>query len=138
MSNTARRSNAVYFLFWLIIKRDGGRLRRTKFEVVWKPVLCFQTASNLCKILKLPNRRHSRAGGNLVGVKSMFCPFKAFCIGKDSRLRGNDGCVLLRHRFAYQVRHLLLYVKRLAVGGFQYKDQAAVANSLSRMPTGTA
>ena len=34
MSNTARRSNAVYFLFWLIIKRDGGRLRRTKFEAV--------------------------------------------------------------------------------------------------------
>ena len=42
------------------------------------------------------------------------------------------------HRFAYQVRHLLLYVKRLAVDSFQYKDQAAVANSLSRMPTGTA
>ena len=45
---------------------------------------------------------------------------------------------MLERGFTYQVQHAPFYTKKLTVGGFQHKDQAAVARVLSRMPIGTA
>ncbi|EGF09004.1 hypothetical protein HMPREF9123_2439 [Neisseria bacilliformis ATCC BAA-1200] len=50
--------------------RQKGRLKTCKTG--------FQTALNLCASLDASQQRHSRAGGNLVGILARVCFFKIY------------------------------------------------------------
>ncbi|MFH6973215.1 hypothetical protein ACG2K1_01855 [Neisseria sp. 23W00296] len=77
MGNTARRSNAVYFLFWLTIKNETG------FQTAFLWLAGFATPN--------PPERHHSAQAGILAESKQSCGSQFPYRQKDARLRGNDG-----------------------------------------------